>query len=297
MLKHSIIVLIASALTMSFALDVDLSTPLSYGGSQDQGSAVVYNNGNAVSLVGNAWKTFQLAEPYTLTPETQLVFGVDVFQEGEIIGIGLDTQVNNINAQRSFQISGSQTWGIQEFRGQSGSVTIPIGQYLTGTFTHLVLIGDDDRSTARQSTYWNNISIVERTPALPVLRLKAEETPILQEYEDGGLVVTERAMISRIQNITDDALDFNDGYTLSVDVASTIRSEISYIQSRVDIGHPSFFWTPVSESGRDALLRLAEALEDNDEVGIVVYDGPSAAGSLQSALRVMDARYSTSNDG
>lgn len=278
------------------ALDVDLSNPLSYGGNQDEGYAVVYNEGHLVSIIGNAWKAFEIPA-YELTEESILSFSVDVERDGEIIGIGLVSSIGPINPSRTFQISGTQSWGIQDFRGQSGRIDIPVGQYLSGTVTYVVLVGDDDRSTPVQQTRWSSIDLVERTPTLPVLRLKVEDTPLLQEHAAGGLAITERSMIASIQNETVRALDLNSGYTLDVARGDSIADDIARLQLYIDQGRPGFFWTPVSTVGRDALLGLAGALQAAEDAGLTTYDGAAAAGTLQSALRTMDAIYAASNDG
>lgn len=287
------LLLIVGALS---AVDIDLSNPISYGGNQDAGYAVSYDEGALLSVNGNAWKAVELPAPYTLTAETQLTFSVSVESNGEIIGIGLDDQVSRIDSSVMFQIDGSQTWGIQDYRGQSGLVTIPIGQFLTGTFTHLVFAGDDD-AQANQHTFWSNISLDERTPALPVLRLKTDETPLLQEYDAGGLTITERAVISKIQSVTTDALDPAAGYQLSVDAASSINSTIAGLQAQINQGRPGFSWTPISTVGRDTLQALSAALTAASDAGLSTYDGGAAAGTLQEALRTMNAVYLINNDG
>lgn len=287
------LLLIVGALS---AVDIDLSNPISYGGSQDAGYAVSYDEGTLLSVNGNAWKAVALPSPYTLTAETQLTFSVSVESNGEIIGIGLDDQISRIDPSVVFQIDGSQTWGIQDYRGQSGLVTIPIGQFLTGTFTHLVFAGDDD-AQANQHTFWSNISLAERTPALPVLRLKTDETPLLQEYDAGGLTITERTIISRIQSITATALDAAAGYQLDVSVAGSINSAIAGLQTQIDRGRPGFSWTPISTVGRDALQALSAALTAASDAGLVDYDGAAAAGTLQSALRTMNALYAPAGNG
>lgn len=279
------------------ALDIDLSTPLSYGGSQDQGTATPYQDGDLVTLNGNAWKAFALPEAYTITAETELTASLTVSTTGEIIGIGLvDGNLSSINSSRSFQLAGTQTWGIQDFRGQSGQITIPVGQFFTGQATHLVLIGDDDRSTPVQSSSWAHISVDERTPALPVFRL-SEDAPLLVERAAGGLAITERAVIAQIQTVTEDALDPAAGYQLSVDGLDYVISDLDRFQVFIDQGRPGFSWTPISSVGRDALRDLHSALSAAEDAGLSDYDGAAAAGSLQSALRTMDALFQIAGSG
>lgn len=277
------------------ALEVDFSTPLSYGGSQDNGTAIVYDDGNLVSINGNSWKAFALPSTYEITAETQLVISVDVITNGEIIGVGLVNSINNINASRSFQLSGTQNWGIQDYRTNSnGRVTIPVGQHFTGQASYLVLIGDDDRSTPRQRTRWDSAVLKERAPLLRVPVVE-EDATILVAYDNNELDTATRAMISGIQNVTDDALDDASGYQLFTDVS--VASVVDTIQRQIDIGRPGFYWSPVSIVGRDALLALDSALQSAEDAGLSTYDGGAAAGAVQSALRTMNALYVTTTDG
>jgi hypothetical protein len=125
---------------------------LSYGGTQDSAGVVpvITDAGDTLSLTGNAWKQVLLAAPYQVTAQTVLEVTFSSTVEGEIHGIGFDTD-SVISANRTFQVYGTQSWGILPdanfavYPG-SGSVTyqIPVGEYYTGSFDRLFFANDDD---------------------------------------------------------------------------------------------------------------------------------------------------------
>ena len=293
-MRLSVLITLLLSIPTAWAVTVDLSAPVSYGGSQDAGYVNQLDE-NSVHVIGNAWKAFPLSESYTITPETEITFSTTITEPGEIVGIALVSDLGSIDPSRSFQIAGSQTWGIQDYRGQTGLITIPVGQFYTGSVTHVALIGDDDRRAASEVT-WGFLSIAERTPLLRVFVL-ADDAPLLVERDAGGLEITERAVISRIQSVTADALDPASGYQLSIDDLDSTLGQLAQLQLFIDQGRPGFAWTPISSVGRDALQALAGALQSAEDAGLTSYDGGAAAGTLQSALRTMNALYEISSSG
>ncbi|MEZ5324238.1 MAG: choice-of-anchor K domain-containing protein [Verrucomicrobiales bacterium] len=120
---------------------------LSFDNSQDDGSASVSGGGSELRIKDNAWKAINF--PYTITSNTVIEFEFKSPKEGEIHGIGFDTD-NSISSNRSFKVYGSQNWGYTNYDNFSGnswkSYSIPVGQFYTGYFTKLVFIADDDFS-------------------------------------------------------------------------------------------------------------------------------------------------------
>ena len=86
----------------------------SYGGSsQDKASKTrTSSNGNVLTLEGNGWKKVSL--PYTVTKNTIIEFDYKSDSEGDIQGIGFDTD-NGLSKNRLFKLSGTQRWGISKF--------------------------------------------------------------------------------------------------------------------------------------------------------------------------------------
>ncbi len=141
----------------------ETSEPASYGGKQDAGDAVVSADGSSVSLTNNAWKSIALNQ--TITADTVLSFEFKADVQGEVHGIGFDTD-DTLSADQTFQLAGDQTWGIQG--EDSGYVAgggwqqfdIRVGDYFTGDFDRLVFAMDDDAGVGADSTF-RNVEITE----------------------------------------------------------------------------------------------------------------------------------------
>ncbi len=160
------------------SLDVDVSIPnvdfnerpiRTYAGRQDAGGvASTVSDGTALRLKGNTWK--RVSMPFTITPETVLEFDLRVLREGEIHGIGFDNDWYH-SSTRTFQLRGTETWGIQDFRtsvGANGTVhyRIPVGQFYLGYVKYLFFVNDHDAagSLAAECVY-SNIRVYEHGPA------------------------------------------------------------------------------------------------------------------------------------
>ena len=150
------------------AIDFDDVTIRGYAvGSQDfSGGITVLPGGNGIELNGNHWKAIDFV--YTVTPNTILEFDFESSREGEIHGIGFDTDVNlhGINSQPDFfQLYGTQGWGRQDFHDytppDSEHYRIPVGQFLTGSFNHLVFVQDHDIRSADAQSIFQNVRVFE----------------------------------------------------------------------------------------------------------------------------------------
>ncbi|RME72745.1 MAG: multicopper oxidase family protein [Chloroflexi bacterium] len=130
-----------------------------YGGAQDEISAVsIENGGTTLRITGNGWKKIDLGA-YNITPATVLEFDFESTVQGEIHGIGFDTD-NSISANQTFQLYGSQAWGIQAYHNYDplNGVThysIPVGTFFTGSMNYLVFVMDDDANKAGESVFRN----------------------------------------------------------------------------------------------------------------------------------------------
>lgn len=144
-------------------LDIDLSAEIinSYGGTQDAGTHSI--SGTTLIISGNAWKYIDLN--YEVTASTVIEFDFGSTNEGEIHGIGFDSD-NGISSNRTFRVYGSQNWGLGNYNdytasaGNWKSYTIPVGQFYTGTFDRLFFVCDDDAGNAGNSQF-RNIKIYE----------------------------------------------------------------------------------------------------------------------------------------
>ncbi|MCK5497609.1 MAG: hypothetical protein KAI77_00320, partial [Gammaproteobacteria bacterium] len=143
--------------TSAGALDFNSSTTISSYGDQDvSGSVSIEDNGNKLRLVGNSWKKISL--PYNVTPNTVLEFVYYSGNQGEIQGIGM-SKTNNQNESQTFQLYGTQNFGVSDYADYANSVpnskryVIPIGQYFTGTQAYLFFANDDDANNGAESIF------------------------------------------------------------------------------------------------------------------------------------------------
>lgn len=134
-----------------------------YGGAQDHGQAQLQSNNTVLMIQNNAWK--QIPLNYTVTTNTVIEFDFKSTIQGEIHGIGFDSDAS-ISYGRTFKVYGSQSWGIQDFNNYNGSgnwvhYTIPVGQYYQGDFDRLFFVADHDSGAHNGNAYFKNIVIRE----------------------------------------------------------------------------------------------------------------------------------------
>jgi len=213
----------------------------SYGGTQQDidTNKVINVNDASLTIEGNRWQKISL--PYTITPYTIIEFDFNSSIQGEIHGLGFDIDTE-ISEDRSFQLYGTQAFGLSAFATYSGNdiahFTIPVGQYYQGNFTYLFFINDDDRNSTAISTY-SNIKIYEGTEDGKLLVSKAGVTSkySLASY-GGGQDVTSSGRVevqgeglnlnlegSRWQKI-DFSYSVTENTILEFDFQSTIEGEI-----------------------------------------------------------------------
>ncbi|WP_241392599.1 G8 domain-containing protein [Rippkaea orientalis] len=139
----------------------------SYGKNQDiQGTATIKDNGNTFNLVGNTWKKINL--PYTVTANTVLEFSFQSNQKGEIHTIGFDND-NQESSNFNFQLYGTQSWGIQDFKNYQNSTggwqnyRIEVGKFFTGQMSYLTFANDHDVTNPNAQSGFSNIKIYEAT--------------------------------------------------------------------------------------------------------------------------------------
>jgi len=156
---------------------------LSFGGSQDEGTSSIIENGNGLALNGNAWKAIQLKR--TITANTVLEFEFRSTQKSEIHGIGFDNDLA-INTYYTFQLGGTQVWGHQEFNtyasyGSWKKYIIPVGQKYPGDTEYLFFANDNDENLTAGNSQFRNVKIYETKPCSSLLNgLEPEPQPIPQ---------------------------------------------------------------------------------------------------------------------
>ena len=137
----------------------------SYGRSQDiSGSAVVGDSPYELVLTGNTWKSIPLN--YTITPDTVIKFDFKSNIEGEIHGIAFDKDAVH-GGPGTFSFFGSQRYGKSPVRynslGTTQTITIPVGEFITGNFPILGFIMDNDANKRGVDSIFSNILIYENT--------------------------------------------------------------------------------------------------------------------------------------
>jgi hypothetical protein len=151
------------------ALDV-----VTYGGAQDVSSVTeILDGGATLSIVGNGWK--QVLFNCSAGVDTVLSFDFASGAQGEIHGIGFDVD-DTISSGTTFQLYGTQTWGIQNFRTYTDgagvvSYSIPVGDFFTGDYTRLIFAMDHDVAAPTGESVFSNIAV---TGCAPVAALVAE---------------------------------------------------------------------------------------------------------------------------
>ncbi|MEM9298492.1 MAG: S8 family serine peptidase [Bacteroidota bacterium] len=141
---------------------VTFSAVSSYGGSQDaSGDFQVQDAGATLFLENNTWKSITLN--YTVTANTYISFDFRSTSQGEIHGIGFDSD-NSISSNLTFKVHGTQSWGISNYDNYIGSnwvsYDIPVGAFYTGSFDRLFFVNDNDAGIGNNS-YFRNVTVHE----------------------------------------------------------------------------------------------------------------------------------------
>ena len=189
----------------------------SYGGTQDAASTITIEDGGLTMRVeGNAWK--KVGIPYNITPNTILEFDFSSNVEGEIHGIGFDTDDTINNPIQVFQLSGTQTWGDQTFNNYvtgSGTVhySIPVGTFYTGNYLSLTFANDHDVANANGESVFSRIAI--------------HEGPTLQAFDlyavSGSMTLPDQTVPVWGYSSTNTAVSQPGGPTLVVNEGDTVE--------------------------------------------------------------------------
>jgi ferric-dicitrate binding protein FerR (iron transport regulator) len=131
--------------------------------------AAVLDGGRTLKLNGNCWKRIDL--DYTVTPSTVLEFEFMSTSQGELHGIGFDSDNSHQTGRTIFQVFGYDTLidGIYAFRGyqQPGwqRYRIPVGRFYTGVMRNLLFFADDDARGQAESVF-RNVRILEESTTI-----------------------------------------------------------------------------------------------------------------------------------
>ncbi len=145
-------------------LDFNASPPGPYSPSTQDGqgglptAATIEDGGATLRVTGNAWK--RVLANYTVTTETVLEFDFQFTTNGELFGIGVDTD-DDYSTGTVFQLGGTDVWtgADQTYNNYPGSgwvhYRIPLGNYVTGAHSRVVFFADDDGAGAADCRFRN----------------------------------------------------------------------------------------------------------------------------------------------
>ncbi len=143
--------------TATYSLD-------SYGGRQDKNPFIaIPTDGSELKLEGNGWK--KVALDYNITGNTMLEFEFRSTAEGEIQGIGFDTD-DKLSRNRFFKLYGTENWGITNYENYSAeddwkSYQIPVGKFFTGEMDFLTFGNDHDVKNPTASSEFRNLKLYD----------------------------------------------------------------------------------------------------------------------------------------
>ena len=153
-------------LLQTWAIDFNDYDILSYGGSEQdiEGSVTVEDNGLTLHMAGNRWKAIEL--PIYVGENTILEFDFRSTNEGEIHGIGFDTDVS-VGEDQTFKLYGTQDWGLSDFANYADTAPntkhyqIPVGQFYTGLMRYLFFANDHDVDSPTAESVFSNVRVYE----------------------------------------------------------------------------------------------------------------------------------------
>ena len=142
---------------------IDLSHTVKYNTSSEQ-PIDIGAEPNLLNISGNHW--IAVPHDYLITENTVLEFDFNSQLEGEMHSIGLDNNLGG-SGERTFQIFGTEIWGIQHFHNytESDSVKtyrIPIGEFYQGQSHYIFFVMDNDANpNSSANAAFSNVRIYE----------------------------------------------------------------------------------------------------------------------------------------
>jgi len=137
---------------------------ISYGGGQDAQSAQyeLLDNNRTLRMYGNNWKATNAL--LTLNNDLKLDFSFkSTGVQGEINGIGLDTNTTDLASNWFYKTYGTQTWGanstspVYSESGDYERVGMVLNDF-TGSFSYLVLCNDADAGQ-NKNVYYRDVRV------------------------------------------------------------------------------------------------------------------------------------------
>ena len=155
---------------------LNLSDTQAYA-SNNTGSFSVSPDGCTIDLSGNIWRITN--QTFSINANTVVTFDFASDGTGEIQGVGFDEDTTS-SSNRVFRLTGTQNWGISDFtytgNGAVQRITIPVGQYYTGTMG-FVIANDNDSGSGNTVTVGNVVISESGPPPSPEC--------IVEDFESG----------------------------------------------------------------------------------------------------------------
>lgn len=179
----------ASASVINYDVDFDTATIEGMSRQNDSQSNYLVQNNDVMRLYTDSWFAIDLADTFGLNavnlddPHTDytLDFQFRLFQRSADGGgpRGLPTTLPEIGglffadfsagqtdavSSRSFNLVGTQSWGLDDFSYTSNrwqQFSIDLDDYLSGTFTHIVLVNDCDSNCNNTQVRFKNMTLSE----------------------------------------------------------------------------------------------------------------------------------------
>lgn len=136
------------------------------GDRPKEGVVSAFNDGREIELIGNRW--VKVWVDHDVQPFTVLDFSYRGDIQGEIHALGLDENTTMDDAQRLFQLQGTQTWpeGISvvpryQGNGEWVDYRLEVGKYYTGLMKYLAFASDHDVPNANASSRFRDVRIVD----------------------------------------------------------------------------------------------------------------------------------------
>ena len=151
-------------MTLPLSIEFDQYAFSPYYSPENDGppTVSVIDNGDTLHLTGNGW--VQISVPVLITPDTMLSFDFKSNAQGDVHGIGFDTNQSS-NSDLTFKLYGTQGYGLTTYNDYAAFAPewkhydIPVGQYYPGQVLYLFFANDHDVATPTAESYFRNVKI------------------------------------------------------------------------------------------------------------------------------------------
>ncbi|MCD4779447.1 MAG: DUF2341 domain-containing protein [Candidatus Omnitrophica bacterium] len=166
-------------------VNFDQDGVISYGAGQDAQASNydILDNTRTLRMYGNNWKATNAV--LTLANNSRIDFSFrNTGTQAEINGIGLDTEINGLNANWFYKAHGTQSWGSYAtgpvYSGSGGweDLEIVLDDF-SGNFSYLVFSNDADAGQAT-NVYYRDVRVRKHSACQPLVSIGAEESIISQ---------------------------------------------------------------------------------------------------------------------